>query len=215
MKSKLIHRILSGSVGFVCIDAAQAQTYNWTGAVNSDYTNGANWVEGSWSEWKNYVFGSSATTGTVNINALQGTGSLSLASGLTHDITMSGQPLIMALGHGSPVASITIASDSKDLTVNSEYWSQSPVTWNIGAGRTFTLNGPLKNWLGTTGIVKQGGGTAVLAGANNFSGTSDITAGTLVAANNTALGVGGHNGGTDDLHPRWCDPGPARRRQPR
>lgn len=196
MKSPISSRILGITAACFCIESAPGQTYNWTGAVNSDYTNGANWVEGSWSEWKNYVFGSSATTGSVNINAVQGTGSLSLTSGLNHDITMSGQPLIMALGHGTPVASITIDSNSKNLTVNSEYWSQSPVTWNIGEGRTFTLNGPLKNWLATTGIVKQGSGTAVLAGANNFSGTTDITAGTLVAANNTALGVGGHNGGT-------------------
>jgi len=192
--------ILSSLVACSCIGSARATIYYWTGASGTDtnFSNMANWTDGSSSpaigawEWQDFVFDSHATTGTVTLNERKGTGSLTLASGLAYDITIGGpERLIMALGHGTPVATITIASDSKDLTVNADYDSQSPVTWYIGAGRTFTLNGALLNWLATTSVTKQGSGRAVLAGANGYTGTTTIAAGTLVAANNAALGAGG------------------------
>jgi autotransporter-associated beta strand protein len=46
------------------------------------------------------------------------------------------------------------------------------------------------------GIAKNGPGTLVLSGNNSYSGQTDITAGTLIAASSTALGVGGHNSTT-------------------
>jgi len=49
---------------------------------------------------------------------------------------------------------------------------------------------------GRGGLVKNGGGTIVLAGANSYDGVTDIAAGTLIAASNTALGAGGHAGET-------------------
>jgi autotransporter-associated beta strand protein len=46
------------------------------------------------------------------------------------------------------------------------------------------------------GLVKSGSGVLRLSGGNGYTGQTDITAGTLVAANNTALGAGGHDGNT-------------------
>ena len=45
-------------------------------------------------------------------------------------------------------------------------------------------------------MAKTGTGTLTLSGGNSDSGTTDIQAGTLVAANNTALGTGGWSGVT-------------------
>ena len=45
-------------------------------------------------------------------------------------------------------------------------------------------------------LVKAGAGTITLTGANTYGGQTDITGGMLVAASNTALGSGGHNGAT-------------------
>jgi len=47
-----------------------------------------------------------------------------------------------------------------------------------------------------TSLVKSGAGKWVLSGASTYGGQTDITAGMLVAASSTALGVGGHNGAT-------------------
>ena len=44
---------------------------------------------------------------------------------------------------------------------------------------------------GTGGIVKQGSGTQILTGANDFSGGTNFAAGGIVVGNNSALGSGG------------------------
>jgi len=70
----------------------------------------------------------------------------------------------------------------------------------VDAGSRLDLTNVLKSgafWVaGRGGFVKNGGGTLVLAGANSYDGVTDISAGTLIAASNTALGAGGHSGET-------------------
>jgi autotransporter-associated beta strand protein len=54
-----------------------------------------------------------------------------------------------------------------------------------------TLSGPIGNGDGATGVLtKIGSGTLTLAGANTYSGGTNIDAGTLAVANNAALGLG-------------------------
>ncbi|MFO1524110.1 MAG: autotransporter-associated beta strand repeat-containing protein [Kiritimatiellia bacterium] len=48
----------------------------------------------------------------------------------------------------------------------------------------------------TGNLVKAGTGTITLTGPNTYGGQTNITGGMLVAASNTALGPGGHNGTT-------------------
>lgn len=87
----------------------------------------------------------------------------------------------------------------------------NPTTSSIAAdtalngGRTITVHsgcqlnysGVIHNQYGMTGaITKNGEGSLVLSAANGYSGVTDVTAGTLVAANNAALGWGGWNGAT-------------------
>ena len=72
------------------------------------------------------------------------------------------------------------------------------VDFNVAAGGTLDVGGVLHGGyqFGGAGISKSGSGTIVLSGANTFGGQLYINAGTLIAANNTALGAGGHNGAT-------------------
>ena len=51
-------------------------------------------------------------------------------------------------------------------------------------------------WVPASNLVKAGPGTMLLSGSNSYDGITDILAGTLVVANNNALGAGGHNGAT-------------------
>ncbi len=203
MKSKpnpfLSHSLaLAASSAFLYMGSDRAAAYDWEGDTNSNFTEGGNWAGGSWAQWSDYTFGSAATTGAVTINDYFGIGSLSLQSGLTTDIVITstvGQPVIMHTGIAGS-ATIAIASDSKNLTINGNYIAGSAVTWDVGASRTLTMNGPLNDWFATASLVKNGTGTAVLSGANGYNGTTRINAGTLLVTNSTGLGAGGHNGNT-------------------
>ena len=179
--------------------SAAAATYQWTGnsGVNQNYDNGANWAEASWTEWGNYLFNSNVVNGTVNINVFCGTDSLSLQSGLTTDITINGPVPLVFAGNWGHVGSISIAADSRDLTVNTSILSSGDLNWNVGAGRTLTFTQGLSDW-GTApaALVKSGAGTAMLTGSSSYSGVTILAGGVVNAAtfanNGTAssLGVG-------------------------
>jgi fibronectin-binding autotransporter adhesin len=63
-------------------------------------------------------------------------------------------------------------------------------------GGSSQFDGVIADAVSTGNLVKAGAGTITLAGPNTYSGQTNITGGMLVAANNTALGPGGHNGTT-------------------
>lgn len=60
-------------------------------------------------------------------------------------------------------------------------------TFTVGDASSSTFSGLLENTYGT--FVKEGSGSLTLTGANTYSGVTNINAGTLVAANDTALGT--------------------------
>jgi autotransporter-associated beta strand protein len=169
-------------------------TYVWTGAANSNFTEPSNWIGNTWAQWCDYTFGGNPANASITINSYFGIDRLTLQSGLTQDIVINSttaQPVIMGAGvAGNPLALITIAADSKDLTINGDYIAASAVTWDVGVGRTFTLNGPLNNWSNPASLVKKGAGTAVLTGANSYSGTTTINGGTLQVSGQRYFNVG-------------------------
>jgi len=64
---------------------------------------------------------------------------------------------------------------------------------------TYTFAGSAGNLItGSTGLTKSGGGTLVLSGSNAYSGTTVLSAGTIRAGDDSALGTGqlALNGGT-------------------
>jgi autotransporter-associated beta strand protein len=179
--------------------SAAGATYQWTGnsGVNQNYDNGANWVETTWTEWGDYVFNSNVVNGTVNINVFCGTDTLSLQSGLTTNITINGPVPLVFAGNWGFFGMITIAADSRDLTINTNINSSGEVTWNVGAGRTLTFTQGLLDWgSAPAALVKSGAGTAILTGSSSYSGVTIFAGGVVNAAtfanNGTAssLGVG-------------------------
>jgi len=179
---------LAASSTFLSMSSAQAATYDWTGATDSNFTEAGNWTQNSWDQWNDYRMGGTPTNSSITINGYFGIGSLTLQSGLTTDIVINSsnaQPVIMHTGIAGS-ATIAIASDSKNLTINGEYNAGSAVTWDVGANRTLTMNGPLNNWNGTASLVKNGVGTAVLSGINGYTGATNV--------NNGLLQVGTQNG---------------------
>ena len=155
----------------------------WTGGGSTTHwTDSDNWLGGIvGGDWKSVTFDGNTVVGTVSIDYFHGTSSLTLANSLTQDITLNGpQPLIMSSG------TITIATGSRDLTIHTDYWSQGPVLWDIGSGRTLACNNSLSDWNSMASLIKQGDGTAVLAAANTYTGTTTINGGTLKLQNSYA-----------------------------
>ena len=74
----------------------------------------------------------------------------------------------------------------------------STVTFVIGERGDSTTVSQLSNGSGTVALIKAGSGTLTLSSANGYTGGTTISAGTLNAENNTALGTGivHLNGGT-------------------
>ncbi len=195
MKPISKNQITTAIAGLLALaTSAHAATFNWQGDDSSDFQTASNWVENSWAEWNDYRFGSAVTNGTVSYNNGFGTGRLFLDSGLTTDITIGGSSQILM----SPIfvggtGTITIASDSQNLIINNAYWSFGDTTWNVGAGRSLTLNNSLSDWTGAGGasLVKQGAGTAFLTSTNSYSGLTILEGGILNVSNFSDYGANG------------------------
>jgi autotransporter-associated beta strand protein len=190
--------------------AAQAQLV-WQGDTDSDFNTGSNYVGDTYAQWTDYVFDSNVVNGTINVDDYTGWGNISLNSGLTSDIMISGsQPVIMypSAPWGGGGGNISIAADSRNLTINNTYLAANPMVWNVGSGRTLTVNGSFNDWNGqahVASLTKQGEGTVILAGNSNFSGGTTINGG-IVEARRSALGSGAvtiNNGGTLYANDQW------------
>lgn len=200
MKSEFQSRLLSLVAATLAITTtAGAVDYHWTGSTSSDFQTPGNWVENSWAQWSDYHFGSAVTNGTVSYNTGFGTGSIHLDSGLTTNVTIGGpQPVIMAKNWGTS-GTITINSNSRDLTINTAYDSNGPVTWDVGESRQIIFTNSLSDWNGTASIVKQGAGTAILSGINTYTGGTTVSGGTLELSG--ATGGSGRILGPVTIHP--------------
>ena len=74
-----------------------------------------------------------------------------------------------------------------DTTVTDNLSLTSPLTLNVPEGETWTYSGVIS---GSSGIVKNGGGTLCLTGANTFSGGIVVNEGTLDTSSATSSGWG-------------------------
>ena len=170
------------------LNAANAVTQTAAiGGAGAVEQNGAGTV--TLSQANTYTGGTIINTGTLNAanNAALGTGAVTVANGATfgmsgtainvgNNITFnSGSTLSEANAFGGNILSGTLSMNG---TVGISVTSASNDVLNLNgliSGTGITLN-------------KSGVGTLVLGGANTFTGTTNITAGTLVVANDAALG---------------------------
>lgn len=154
----------------------------WTGdsGVNQNVTTSGNWVGGAPSvdSWSPFVFGSAVANGTLNLDRWVAISSITVNSGCTQPIAITGGgPIIMG---GSLV---DLSADGVDLTSSAQFqqgWGD--MTFNVGAGRTLTAAGGVgeAGWFGLhTGLTKNGAGTAVITAASSYTLATTINAGTL------------------------------------
>ncbi len=126
-----------------------------------------------------------ASTETINSNILLSSTASSTYSFLNNSST-SGANLVI----GGTVAGQTTAT---------------PVTLTIGGTNNGTISGIISDGSagGTVAVTKSGAGVWTLSGANTYTGTTSVTAGTVIIGNSTALGGSRVNltaGATIDLN---------------
>ena len=171
---------ISGT-GDLTINGGTLQSVSWSiGQIDSDYSGTIKLVKNSQAltvsvgsstaETANLSFGDNVVgkfTGTGDYSI----GSLSVGSGASLSIAASNVAVKGLSGSGA----ISLASGT----------SASALTVNQATNTEFS--GTLGNGFS---LIKSGAGTLTLSGANTFSGDVNINAGTLVAANASALGTG-------------------------
>jgi autotransporter-associated beta strand protein len=167
-------------------------THIWQGDTNTDFRTAANYLDDTWTEWANYQFDINTIQGNISVDAIHGWGNLSLLSGLRTDISIGGSAII----HMAPAmvdqwvapslgGRISIASDSKNLTIGNRMLVAGAMTWDVGTGRTLTVTGTVEDWvgLGAASLEKRGNGTVVLRGVNAYSGPTHVQGGMLHLGN--------------------------------
>ena len=186
---------------FVSSDLAQAQfTYYWTpNNPTGSWTNDSNWFSfspgtthphnaGDTVIFGNFITGGSGKTITLdaaipiqqmNFTQYQ-TGAINLNTGTGGSLTLNTT--------NTNTTSITVDTASNNHTINANVTLAGTTThqWNIGANRTFTVNG---NIGGTRGLNKVGTGTLILNGTNNYTGATTVSAGTLRGRGSIASAV--------------------------
>jgi fibronectin-binding autotransporter adhesin len=114
---------------------------------------------------------------------------------VANDTTLAGNPDFFNFLSGNDrdltfTGPMTIAGETRTVTVNT-----SPAAGSTG----IFFNGPIGDGGNALGLVKTGTGILILGGANTYSGTTTLSAGTLRLDNADALGGGGDlsfSGGT-------------------
>lgn len=187
---------------------AKAADQVWTGAVSADVTTAGNWADGNpqLMSFSPIVFGSNVVGGTMALQPWATIGGLAVTSGCTTPITINGSHFLF--GNGAP---ISLAAAGSDLTVNPA-WLQGwgDINFDVGAGRTLTMNGALGEnagvgWAHNAGLVKNGAGTAVLNAAPISTAHSDTTNGYYTGPTSINAGTlnvtydGSGNGGVGTL----------------
>jgi uncharacterized repeat protein (TIGR01451 family) len=170
------------SVGHT-VALARATTATWTGAVNTQWTNGGNWIG----------LGGTPLVGGEDLIFPGGAANLSNTNGFAaattfNSITLTGSGYTLAgnaitLGAGNLADSSVAGTNTISLAM--AFAATRTVTVS-DAGTILTLSGIVS---GAGGLTKVGAGLVALSGANTYTGVTTVGAGIVEARSNSALGT--------------------------
>jgi autotransporter-associated beta strand protein len=136
------------------------------------------------------IFATTAASVAVNIDTFVQLKAMSFDAsvGAGYTLTASGTSLI-SLANNSGTVPMTVLGGTHSIVSPMVLGSNLAVS--VGsANAALTLAGAISQGTSSVGLVKTGDGALKLLGANGYSGTTQISAGTLVAGNALALGSG-------------------------
>ncbi len=180
---------------FNIILVSGAQIQSWPGNLNTATTtitkdnnstnlnNGASWVgtanPGIYKQalWNSTVVAANACTLAID----QDWAGIKIVNP-GGNVTINGTATL-----GLDDSGVDMTAATRDLTMNCPVQLVVPSIWSVATNRTATFNGKIS---GYPGLTLTGGGTVKLEAANTYSGDTTVTAGTLVANDNSALGSG-------------------------
>ncbi len=167
--------VLSGLVAAPAIAASGVST--WTGlGTDNNWTTAGNWDTVP-------AAGSDLVFPDIS-NAARHTAVNDFATGTSFGSITIAEPGYTLSGNGfAPTGGLQADYGTGTSTINSAV--AGPGTVSVHSGGTLTLGGSLS---GSSGLTKTGAGIAVLTTANNYTGVTNVDAGTLAIANSSALG---------------------------
>lgn len=155
---------------------------------------------------KAMVVDANLNTGGTGVIVKNGAGRLDLNGTSTHTggVTVNAGTLTVGNSQALGTGSLTFNAGTLNLTnvtaTNAMAFKAGAI--NVGDGVSATWNGVISTAVsGTAALSKIGNGQLTLGGVNTYTTGTTVTAGTLVLANNSALGAGAVSitGGTLDL----------------
>jgi autotransporter-associated beta strand protein len=180
----------------------------WAGAQGSEWNAGENWsaatVPNAGGQFVNFTgaggsiaMNTNQTVGTITINStggytLGGASTLTMNGNRPSTSDTSGTAAINVLAITDPTTG-AVQSGSHQISVpislaNVGTPDQAALELNVASGQMLTLSGAISGVSGA-GLSKSGDGTAVLSGANTFTGGVRIIGGTLQVTSDAALGA--------------------------
>ena len=153
--------------------SASAANISWTGATDGVWSTGGDWTGG-------------VAPAAADVAVFDAGSTANLKTTLGANFSIQGLRImtpggLITIGAGNTLTlgsgGIDMSSASQDLLINALLALAADQTWNVGAGRTLTVNSAISG----TGVnlSKIGLGVLTLAGANTFTGTTTIGGGTL------------------------------------
>ncbi|NQX02041.1 hypothetical protein HQ447_15390, partial [bacterium] len=125
------------------------------------------------------------------VSATATTFKVSLASGGTAvDFTTAGTSVTATGGYSSVAmgtSGVDLSLATQNLTITAPVGLPVSQSWNVGTGRTLTVNGAVN---GSGVLTKSGVGNLLLTNANNLSSGVSVVEGQLTVRNGLAVGLG-------------------------
>jgi autotransporter-associated beta strand protein len=179
----------------LCASTAYGQdgSRTWTGAVDGNYYNGANWSPSG-----NFPNGNATFSGTTANSTITKTGNayeyifgliFSNTLGTQSSFTFSpGGTRFFVGGSSISTAAVTSGRLTDEIGVN-VYLANAATAFDMGSNHDLKISGNVTG--GGSTVTKNGAGTLILSGTNTYTATTTAAAGTLLAT--SAVSLPGYN----------------------
>ncbi len=186
---------------------------SWSGILNSDWNNSANWSTGGPPGPGDTAVFNQAFLSQPNLTTGVSVGTLWMTTGITRNVTLSSNGGTLNLTGLSMIGTGILIDNTNAFTLtitapvsigNSQAWTNNSanlftVSGNVNLnGSAVTVNGTgdtlISGNVGGMGsvsdLIKDGSGTLTLTGTNIYGGGTAVNAGTLLVNNTAGSGTG-------------------------